>query len=353
MSRSEASVAAGRIRMRALRLERHAAGQCEQCGSTPLATKRRCQRCADQLLARERASKEERKAAGLPETMSKARRLSGCCVDCGCLPPLKTTARCAPCATRRRSVARQLVEQRAAAGVPATQYQRWEQSGRCVYCGGDRGLTGELKSCDPCRNQRNAARAAMEPEKNQTRRALGQCLRCTAASVVGTDHCETHTLRLRNGARKRTQTLRARRTSIGQCGSCSDTVWGPELNHCAFHYTKRIIGNYTTTPTDDMVDGILDKFTGACAYTNGPLVPGPGMQLEHIFPKKLYPELMAEPSNLVWISTRMNDGKGDMDPYDPEMERMFLPDVVARIRLLASQVVRPCAAAPTTQNLLP
>lgn len=83
------------------------------------------------------------------------------------------------------------------------------------------------------------------------------------------------------------------------------------------------------------------KFNGLCAYTTQPIAMGVNGQLEHLYPKRHAPELMSEPTNLVWVCDVVNDAKADLLPDDPRLDTFMLPAVLARIRDLASKVIRP------------
>lgn len=115
---------------------------------------------------------------------------------------------------------------------------------------------------------------------------------------------------------------------------------------CQHHHILSSVRDYTADATvrEALVEHLADQYAlqeGRCAYTGEKLEPGKTAHIEHIFPKSKYPELAAEPTNLVWVSEVANTAKMDRDPHDPALDTFMLPAVLARIRDLASKVRRP------------
>lgn len=131
--------------------------------------------------------------------------------------------------------------------------------------------------------------------------------------------------------------LRERRKAAGLCDCCHEAV-SPGLRYCAAHYTVKILAAYAPMPALEVARLVVSKYTGRCAYTDLPIPVGGIGQLEHIYPKRHRPDLIVEPSNLVWVHQGINDAKADMLPDDPLLAQLFLPSIVERIRDCASRV---------------
>lgn len=284
-----------KVFMAQLRTTRIAAGLCVQCGAPELKTKRRCSRCADQVMKADRRRRAAREAQGLPST---------------------TTAK------------------RAYDGV-------------CPRCGGPRDC-GYI-TCTACRASNKIYRDTDGKVIITSRINLGLCSKCGEPAAPDSRYCPLHQTKNRVhsvGAHRR---LRARREAAGQCEAC-DSPRIPGLSHCLYHYTRRILASYVSPPDEHTVQAIVAKFDGQCAYSGLQLDLSTTAQLEHIFPKKWFPDLVVEPSNLVWVHAVVNDAKRDRKPDDADLAAVLLPAVLARIRALASAVVRPPPASNLPAN---
>lgn len=49
-----------------------------------------------------------------------------------------------------------------------------------------------------------------------------------------------------------------------------------------------------------------------CHYTRLPLIPGMNASIEHIKPRSLYPHLIADPDNLVWVRLEINKMRSNL-----------------------------------------
>lgn len=281
---------------------------------------------------KEHAIAENRQAMS---ALRAARASAGHCVQCNAPPPLATLRRCTACADARLNNERRRKDALKAEGLPTTTTQKRSAAGLCGRCGGQKDLPGY--ACSTCRGSLADYRSDGGAKLIENRRAAGLCLRCEQPASDG-QHCAEHASMLRASCLKATRKLRVARVSTGFCWQCDKASWGRAANRCAYHYTKAIISNYVRKVSTDIVDSVTAKFTGYCAYTGVSIVPGETAQLEHIYPKKLRPDLIAEPSNLIWVHVAANDAKADLSPDDPIADAILAPAFVAKMRALATGV---------------
>jgi CRISPR/Cas system Type II protein with McrA/HNH and RuvC-like nuclease domain len=114
---------------------------------------------------------------------------------------------------------------------------------------------------------------------------------------------------------------------------------------CQYHAVDASVRDFSSNKEvrEKLINHLVDLYitqAGLCAYTNQKLEPGKSASIEHIYPKTTHPELALEPSNLVWITSMANTAKLNAEPDDPALADLLAPAVVARIRALASKVVR-------------
>lgn len=262
---------------------------------------------------------------------------SGVCIQCGD-PMLQTRRRCARCAAARLASDRARRSALQAAGALAYTTQERDAAGLCPRCGGQR--DSQYKTCLACRQERKLYRDTTGRLIMAERARSGTCARCASPVVPGSHYCGAHLEGLRDSTQRSQQKLRARRATRGQCSRCSAPTL-PGLDFCRHHHVYRLLANYVSRPSAVLVQTVISKFDGRCAYSGLPIAMGRDGQLEHIYPKRHAPELVGEASNLVWAHRAVNDAKADLLPDDALLEAFLLPSIVTRIRELASKVVRP------------
>lgn len=178
------------------------------------------------------------------------------------------------------------------------------------------------------------------------RKAKGLCLGCGKEPPEdGGPLCPSCRLRSREaGLRYYHKTIKAK-VEAGGCKCCTQLRWGIS-SMCQYHTIDASVRDFTQDKDlrEKLIEHLTDRYVtqgGLCAYTGMKLEPGKSASVEHIFPKRRFPELAVEPTNLVWIHSTMNTAKMDADPADSALETILAPAVLARIRDLASKVVRP------------
>lgn len=106
---------------------------------------------------------------------------------------------------------------------------------------------------------------------------------------------------------------RLERISNGVCSRCSY----PSLGHvtvCLYHWLFiKAITNLDGNPTKnaELLEGKLVSQKYKCPYTNQLLIPGLNCWLDHIKPKRRFPELARNINNVEWVSKEINIAKSD------------------------------------------
>jgi len=145
--------------------------------------------------------------------------------------------------------------------------------------------------------------------------------------------------------RRRRTAQNAQHDANGRCRYCAQPRWGISTS-CQYHVIDASVRNFAPDKTvrEALIEHLEDLYVsqgGLCAYTGVKLEPGKTASIEHVYPRTTHPALAAEPTNLVWIDSTVNTAKMDRNPDDPALDTFMLPAVLARIRDLASKVVRP------------
>jgi hypothetical protein len=131
---------------------------------------------------------------------------------------------------------------------------------------------------------------------------------------------------------------------VGVCRRCSRPVISTEAGVCAYHFAYAILHNFMGAVPSTTVEAVAAKLEAQefkCALTGVPLVPGKNASLDHVLPRTKYPELATELTNLIWVDHAVNVMKQNITPEDRMLDVLFAPALVARIRELASKVIRP------------
>ena len=239
--------------------ERIAQGMCPKCGKRPPAPDRRqCEPCAEKAREADRARAERLRAEGKPVRDPEARRqadrerdrrqhaerkAAGLCVKCGRAPALPERTQCGPCAERRLATDRERHARARAEGKPRRdsavarladrergRRRRAERraAGLCIRCGNVAPEEGR-SMCEPCRDDRRAAKRARRAE----RRAAGRCEDCAAPVTGGAAYCapcaaarNERRQRDPEAHRKADRRRYAERRARGDCTSCGKPAQG-------------------------------------------------------------------------------------------------------------------------------
>ena len=213
-----------RERSRCQYASRRAAGICTRCKAPARPGRTTCEPCAEKHRARDRARHAKAKAEGIPyggrdpearrlagrkrsRRRAEARRAANLCIRCGHLPPEEGRAMCEPCREDRRAAKRALHAERRAKRL-------------CVQCKAP--APGGKAYCDPCvktRSRRRNFKAKRETDRRRyaERRARGDCTSC-GKPAHGAAECRAccEAARARYGARR----------TAGVCVKCQTPTYG-------------------------------------------------------------------------------------------------------------------------------
>ena len=243
-----------------------AAGLCVRCGHrAPVEGGRTCETCRRKRRDADRARAERRRDAGIrrvrdPESRAAEyarskrraaeRQTAGKCVKCGRFPHEPERRLCAVCGERARQRDRERYAQARARGLAyggrrpdakratarrrsRTRRRRRLEAGLCVRCG-RRPPVNNGSSCEPCLQVRRAADKAAY----RSRRSLGHCVRCAAATFDGERLCGPCTVirarrqPARNAAARQRYADRVARQVCTQCGT-APSFGASRCDNCA------------------------------------------------------------------------------------------------------------------------
>ena len=147
-------------------------------------------------------------------------------------------------------------------------FAKRKEKGLCPTCGGGR-TDHKLLQCAACRVKQIQRISALQKRQRQERKSEGTCRKCGEPVVGKVLLCEHH--------------------------------WLQDMAQQSMGSTR-------------FAKLLLEKLTSQerrCYYTGGILVAGEA-SIDHLFPTSRYPELRAEPSNVVWCSKEINLMKNGM-----------------------------------------
>jgi len=109
----------------------------------------------------------------------------------------------------------------------------------------------------------------------------------------------------------------------GTCKSCTKTKL-KDSNWCLYHFIRHILslGDYkllTQYERDYYTEVMIDKLEEQnykCYISGITLIPGVNANIDHILPKKHYPELTLDLENLAWIDSLVNSVKNSHNLED-------------------------------------
>ena len=238
---------------------RRAAGLCLRCGKRPPAPERRlCAPCNEKRNAASRARDARPRTAGKPRrdpnnakqyTRERSRCqyaehvAAGICTKCGRAPARRGRTTCEPCAGKHRAGDRARHAKAKAEGIPyggrdpearrragrkrsRRRAEARRAAGLCIRCG-HIPLEEGRATCEPCREDRRAAKRALHAE----RRSKGLCVQCATPAPGGKAYCDPCA-----GTRSRRRNLKAKRDADrrrysarrarGDCTSCNKPANG-------------------------------------------------------------------------------------------------------------------------------
>jgi hypothetical protein len=99
----------------------------------------------------------------------------------------------------------------------------------------------------------------------------------------------------------------------GLCTQCRQPSLPHSKNLCEKHYfTQKSAQQLKTTSHWQDLKKMLEQQEYRCPYTGNILVLGLNTAIDHKYPKKRFPELSTDISNIQWIDKRVNLVKNDL-----------------------------------------
>lgn len=107
------------------------------------------------------------------------------------------------------------------------------------------------------------------------------------------------------------QEKKSERFLLGQCSHCKN----PRLEYsdkCLFHWVKQSARHYIEGNVDEATRLLVKKLVlqdFRCSYSGISLVPGINCDLDHVYPRSRFPQLVGIVDNLEWVDSRINSAK--------------------------------------------
>lgn len=295
---------------------RQAAGVCPGCGNERDAAAAYCSPCATVRRAKGRVY-QKAKTASL--------KGAGLCVQCGKAPPETGSVRCSRCADYHR--------EHTAEGARDNRAGR-KVAGQCIVCG----VECTAARCPACAKKHNAAERIRMPEVYRDRSDKALCVQCGRVPPEETKTLCAGCCSQRNEIVRRRYERRKLNTP-GLCKQCNSPVFHA-ASKCEYHWIYSLVHNYTRGPVPPALIALmanrLHASNSTCAYTGQAIVPGETASIEHIYSRKLFPHLAADPRNMIWVHRQVNWIKQESDPRDPAMLKFLNADIAARVIALAA-----------------
>ncbi len=221
------------------------------------------------------------------------------CCDCG-QPHERLSKKCRACVDKENLRQRK-------------QYQERLSKGLCPRCG-EQPKTGS-KHCDKC-----AVRGRDKDRRVRSSRfAKGMCVKC--GQNIPTDSlktCNQCLVECKDSYQQRNDRL----TKAGLCTRCGQHDFLPSMKERVSKYRECIICYLKRTSrinlgSEDFADLLLAKLEAqnwSCPYTGDIMVLGDNDSVDHILPRKRFPNESTNPDNIEWITRRANIMKHDRTP---------------------------------------
>lgn len=294
--------------------ERKRLGLCRSCGAKREdPSKSRCIKCRRKDSEASKARAARKRAAWEAE---------GLCPKCGAHREDPGRKNCAKC--RGRAIKDE--QRRRDTGKTSTRDRR-RQAGLCVDCEADISNQESGIRCPVCQD----LNALNRRERGAQKTVAGICVHCPEPAEPGKTLCVSCASKntIRNA------TAKANRVADGVCRWCPSKATH-ESTACEYHFVYNLLKNWGRAPTSDEVDAVWTKLEDQnfeCFYTGRPLVPGENASIEHLMPRKRYPNHVWTLDNIVWCDVVMNRLKGHMVPAEV-LE--FAQGIVARADKIAA-----------------
>lgn len=175
--------------------------------------------------------------------------------------------------------------------------------GQCLDCV-NQAVSGKSK-CDVC--AKKASLRASEAVKIRRKSNLNKC------HVCGVFCFERVCGSCKNKQSKYRKALRIRYKEQGLCADCGQYTKLENLLCCEICYMKTQCSSNLGSSMHWKL--ISDKFyaqEGRCYFTDRVLIFGINASLDHLYPRKRFPDLASEISNLVWCDKTVNEAKKSM-----------------------------------------
>ena len=137
----------------------------------------------------------------------------------------------------------------------------------------------------------------------------GKCRYCGKEADGSKGLCKKHSKMNTNSTIK----YYSENISNGCCRHCGKPLMENSSSLCEVHWFKqKSIKSFGTEQHWEYLRDLFEKQNGLCYYTGVELVAGVNASVDHKKPRSTHPELISEPSNVVWCSTSVNSSKKEL-----------------------------------------